>query len=372
MTTRQQSGFSLVELMVAMTVTLIVSAAIYGLLTSGSNAFRREPEVADRQQNIRVAMDLISRDVFNAGAALPTFSQVFTRVDLGGGACNGADGLNGCGDPGALGATAAAARAPGDGGDPSTNSDVLEILTTVENCRPQNLCGGIAGSAGVFVTRAALGACVGSAPFVVIANATTPAFAIHPVQVPSGSPQACTVGVGNSAVNGNLNLGDVVQPWAPAVPIDPNTTPFIYAARVVRYGIGPSSDPTDPNPALWRSITGVYAADGTTALAEPPDAMFPDPGSPWQLIARGIEDLQIEYRAGDGVWRNRPSPTALDQWVTLVREVRITLSARASAANLQGQTTAQGAGEDAVRGQLTTVVAPRAAINELRIGEQIQ
>ena len=67
----KERGFSLVELMVAMTVTLIVSGAIYGLLTSGSNAFRREPELADRQQNIRVAMDLISRDVYNAGASCP-------------------------------------------------------------------------------------------------------------------------------------------------------------------------------------------------------------------------------------------------------------------------------------------------------------
>jgi hypothetical protein len=223
----------------------------------------------------------------------------------------------------------------------------------------------------VFVTRAALGACVEGSPFVLIANATTPAFAIHPVLAPSGSPQACTVGVGNSAVNGNLNLGDVVQPWAPAVAIDPNTTPFLYAARVVRYRIGPSTDPTDLNPALWRSSTGGYAGDGT-AVAEPGEVSFPDPGSPWELIARGIEDLQIEYRAGDGVWRNRPLPTAVDDWVSLVREVRITLSARASAANLQGQTMAEGAGEDAVRGQLTTVVAPRAAINELRIGGQIQ
>jgi len=71
--TRHARGFSLVELMVAMTVTLIVSGAMYGRLTSGSNAFRREPEIADRQQNIRAAMDLIARDVFSAGAALPTF-----------------------------------------------------------------------------------------------------------------------------------------------------------------------------------------------------------------------------------------------------------------------------------------------------------
>ena len=92
-----QKGFSMVELVVAMTVTLIVSSAIYGLLTAGGNAFRREPEVADRQQNIRAAMDFISRDTFTAGAALPPFSQVFTRTDPVG--CTG--GLNGCGMAGA-------------------------------------------------------------------------------------------------------------------------------------------------------------------------------------------------------------------------------------------------------------------------------
>src|SRR5512136_2665399 len=108
---QHERGFSLVELMIAMTVTLIVSGAIYGLLTSGSNAFRREPELADRQQNIRIAMDLLTRDVFNAGSALPTFSQVFTLTDPPGGACaGGAAGLNGCGAMGMLGPAAAAAR----------------------------------------------------------------------------------------------------------------------------------------------------------------------------------------------------------------------------------------------------------------------
>ena len=54
-----------------------------------------------------------------------------------------------------------------------------------------------------------------------------------------------------------------------------------------------------------------------------------------------------------------------------MRQVRITLSARASAANLQGETAA-GGGPDAVRGQLATVVTPRAAFNELQMGGQIQ
>ena len=120
---RQERGFSLVELMVAMTVTLIVSGAIYGLLTSGSNAFRREPELADRQQNIRVAMDLISRDVFNAGAALPTFSQVFTRIDPAGGAC--AAGPQRLRAAGTLGAAAAGARGAGDVEDDGRPRDRL-------------------------------------------------------------------------------------------------------------------------------------------------------------------------------------------------------------------------------------------------------
>ncbi len=67
-----QTGFSLVELMVAITITVIVTGAIYGLVTAGGNAFRREPEIADRQQSIRVAMDSISRDVLVAGQGLPT------------------------------------------------------------------------------------------------------------------------------------------------------------------------------------------------------------------------------------------------------------------------------------------------------------
>ena len=76
-----QQGFSMIELLVAMTVTLIVSSAIYGLLTAGGSAFRREPEMADRQQNIRIAMDAISRDIEAAGGGGPLVGQVFTHTD---------------------------------------------------------------------------------------------------------------------------------------------------------------------------------------------------------------------------------------------------------------------------------------------------
>ena len=59
-------------------ITLIIIGAIYGLLAQGQNAFRREPEISDRQQQIRIAMDLIQRDIVTAGMSLPGFVQAFT------------------------------------------------------------------------------------------------------------------------------------------------------------------------------------------------------------------------------------------------------------------------------------------------------
>jgi prepilin-type N-terminal cleavage/methylation domain-containing protein len=380
MMTRRQDGFSLVELMVAMTVTLIVSGAIYGLLASGSNAFRREPEVADRQQNIRIAMDLISRDVFNAGAALPPFSQVFTRADLGGaGLCTGALGVNGCGDPGSLGATAAAARAPGDGGDTSTDSDVLELLSTDESCPALPVCGvpDPVGSAGRVWVRQPVPACISVPGIALLTNVVVqPAdqlFAVQTVAPAGAGTSPCGTGTGD---NGSLELGAPLAPWGPAgamaLPVaggDPNL--FLYGGQVIRYRIAASPDPQDQSPVLWRSATGLYNTSGVVQ-PEPGEPGFPGAGSPWQLVARGIEDLQVEYMGGDGLWHNLPPVAATNDWNGLVRQVRITLSARVTAANLQGQTIAAGTGPNAIRGELTTVVSPRAAFRELQMGNQIR
>ena len=379
-TRRGDGGFSLVELMVAMTVTLIVSAAIYGLLTSGSNAFRREPELADRQQNIRAAMDAISRDVFNAGTALPTYSQVFSRSDSTGDGCTGGEGVNGCGVMGALGAAAASSRAPGDGGDPSENTDVLEIVSVDEQCPVQSVCSKnpTAGDAGLFVTREQVPGCFSVPGLALLTDNTT--FTVQPALPSTAAPTACPGAGGNSAVNGNVQLGAYLEPWqdSPAIqaPADgpPPAQPavFLYRAHVVRYRVAPSGDPSDAAPALWRSQSGRYARDGSGTVVEPGGASFPAPGSPWELVARGIEDLQIEYMAGDDVWRNLPPASVGGDWTRLVRQVRITLSARVTAQNLQGQTTAGGGAPNAVRGQLTSVVAPRAAFNELQMGGKIK
>ena len=64
---RSTRGFSLLELMVAMVITLVITGAMYGLIVSGQGSFRREPALSDRQQQIRIAMSRIQEDILKAG-----------------------------------------------------------------------------------------------------------------------------------------------------------------------------------------------------------------------------------------------------------------------------------------------------------------
>lgn len=65
--TTHMRGFTLVELLVAMVIATIVLAAIYGSYLVQQNHYLAQSQVTEMQQNIRAAMDLISRDIRMAG-----------------------------------------------------------------------------------------------------------------------------------------------------------------------------------------------------------------------------------------------------------------------------------------------------------------
>jgi prepilin-type N-terminal cleavage/methylation domain-containing protein len=71
MTYRPARGFSLVELMIAMVIGLVVMGAATSLFKTGMDATMMITEQAEMQQNVRAAVNLISKDISMAGAGLP-------------------------------------------------------------------------------------------------------------------------------------------------------------------------------------------------------------------------------------------------------------------------------------------------------------
>jgi prepilin-type N-terminal cleavage/methylation domain-containing protein len=352
-----QAGFSMIELTIAMLVTLIVSGAIYAMVGVGGNAFRREPALTDRQQNIRIAMDLVSRDVQNAGASTPMpWIQLFTQ------------GLDGAGP---------AAPAGGD-------TDFLELIGNDGSCPDLAVCS----LQGVSMnTKVTLPGCY-SLPGIVLVFGDTQSrlmYGCPPGNAQNNSSSCGSTGNsgggssgGGSSGGGNSNPnGHIVFPPGQG-PDDMNppggnigfVPTGISPVTQVRYEIRLDSEGV---PNLWRSPFGGRDVDGNGGNQGGSCAdSTGDLGDGWEMVARGIEDLQVRYMSqGDfaaDTWTDEPPAMVANNYNTIVRQVEITLRARTvGQANLTGQTT-QG-GITAVRGALQTRIAPRAALQMLGLAE---
>jgi type II secretory pathway pseudopilin PulG len=66
------SGFTIAELLIAVAVMLLVTAAVFAMLDPARGAFQAQPEVADLQQRLRVAADALASDLLMAGAGSST------------------------------------------------------------------------------------------------------------------------------------------------------------------------------------------------------------------------------------------------------------------------------------------------------------
>jgi prepilin-type N-terminal cleavage/methylation domain-containing protein len=338
-----QAGFSLVELLVAITVTAIISAAIYGLMFSGQASFRRDPELTERQQNIRVAMDVIQRDIASGGMGMNRFVQTFT---------NGLD---------STGTVPSVINGVGQ-------NDVLEILGNDGQCRPVEICE-VDGTRETVYTFEPLPSCYseGLPGFIYVSGSTSVASSLLSGGVLFASMDPPTFGTAcagrsNSHVNFAPANGAPFNPpnacGAPGGVV--SETPqcnLIAKMQLVRYEIAP--DPADVTiPCLWRSQIGRASTDGTATGIAPP-------GGGWQMVARGIDDLQVQYMNGaaPGIWSDAPGAVVDLDFNSIVQQVRVTLSARAFAIGLGGG--AAPASGPATRGQLTSVTAPRSALNAL-------
>lgn len=334
---RRQAGFTLLELMVALVVTLVITGSMWGLMASGQGSFRREPVLMDRQQQIRIAMSRIQEDAYRAGLGMGNLVQAF------------GENLNGVG---MLGVRVAGDPALGGG-----NSDFLEIRQQTDDCPSVRVNPGNPRNGSNYNAIDAWPDCYPEPGWVLAffpdGNAKwgwghnqhgsgNQKFNFPPGQQPAGSQMA---GVANLSCSFDLAILPGACPVA-------NQGEAVFFAQMdrIRYQLGNDVDGT---PSLFRSASGGF--DGTT------EAFSNPPGNAWQVVARGIEDMQIRYRTFAG-WQNNAPVIVPPSFDNIVREVEVTLWARTVGQNLlQGQTVAAGNQVPAVRGSLVTSISPRAA-----------
>ena len=360
MTRERQAGFSLIELLVAMTITLIVSGAIYGLLAGGQNAFRREPELTERQQNIRLAMDLIMRDTANAGVSLPPFTQVFTT------------GLD------------------DDGGSPpgpsGSQSDQYEMLTG-SNQESEPVCVNVTNGQGtqLFLVRSFVPTIDPDGPnpsarkvFLVFSNHTgagrdTNAEDRWTTRRLSSQLPAATYGPGGATPDCSAG---------PHVPLTfVSTTPGNASTLCEPATEAPIGNVSGGTGCAQQVTRIVYGSQVRYRIRAEPDGVpvlqrsSTDDPSGFQTLARGIEELQIQYASvGEpDVWLDEPPPVAdpalppadIPGYASLVGQVRVTLTSRSEAQNIQGATNDASGANARMRGSLTSTSAPRATLMHL-------
>jgi prepilin-type N-terminal cleavage/methylation domain-containing protein len=338
-----ERGFSLIEVLISMVVTLIVMAAVFGLLTRGQRSFQREPEVADLQQSARTALDLVTKDILQAGAGLPPEFPSFSRV------------VNGAGD-----------AAP---------TDVLEVIGTFQ-------------SAGNVYLEPEQVRDVDAGGIVQLIEATT--------NLTMDDPLTANVDEGMVLIYNNVANVDTTGAVPPRVPqwalaqvtaVVPDPGGAFVTLDYVKYPV-PYSNLATPGlpddtffwnpPAQMPMISRVSVVRYTTQL----DALGTYSGPPPQILLREtdfsgnqqavayLEDFQIRYVIGvtaPAEQDNPPDPTVDLAGVVLTAEntlasVRISITARSVTAGLEGASEGTMVGDrqdDFIRKTFSTNVNPR-------------
>ena len=92
---RRNSGFSMVELMVALTVGLLVLAAVAAVFVNSSKNYKTTDSLARLQENARIAMQVLTNDIRRAGYVGCMGSIENVKVNLNDGVVGGVKYVNG-------------------------------------------------------------------------------------------------------------------------------------------------------------------------------------------------------------------------------------------------------------------------------------
>ena len=279
---RANQGFTLIELMVAMAISLVIMGAIFLTFKSQQDSYVVQDQITATQQNLRAAMYILTRDIQMAGYYTNFDADQFT-MDW--------DDLDG--DTEIIRPLIYARNNVADGGGDNIkdNTDVIVIVKASD-------------------VRHTLA--VGED-----ATAGTITLASRDFDVDGNDDLNTTTRKYGLLVKGDLSTAEFFEVDSAAGNITPpgglteNYTAgdLICRADIILYKI----DENATNPSLRKRNLG---SDNVV--------------NPYQVVAENIDNLQFRYLLSDGTWTNDPSATGQEP---NVRAVEISLLARTANTN---------------------------------------
>lgn len=249
-----ERGFTLIELMISLVITTVIVAAGYTILTSTHKATLANERAVGTQQNARVAMELIARDIKQAGFGMP----LAPNLPVGGTAGNCAPG----------GTTAAIRPVDNNSATPltavnDTGADSISVVVPRTNPGWTLQLSAPAGGAGSFTT-------------ITLTNTAVTEMVNEGMQNNSGAYVSLggvvTVPVTSSS-GATITLGNPTYA--------PMNFPFgtqVYLLQCVTYQVATgTANCGSAGPCLTRTVDSGTAATVTTPLVD------------------GVEDLQFSY-----------------------------------------------------------------------------
>lgn len=299
---RSARGFSIVELMVAVTLSLILLGGVVALFAGSRKSYEDNEHLARIQESGRFALDQIIRDVRSAGylgcAKEVPFSNTLNTSTNGliWNFQNAAEGFQSSGSAWSptLDTTLVSSAA-------TVNSDVLVLRRPDPDAQAKHLSTFMASSSGALdVTPTAPAYAAGDTLMVTDCNATSvfevTSYAAGVVGHAVSAPQGAATGGVASAGNSTADLGYAYQAGATVLPI-----------QTVIYYVRQSTDPANGN-SLWRRV-------GRDAPQE---------------LVEGVDSLQVLFgvdTTGDRIVDDYVPASSVTNWADAIG-VRVALLVR--------------------------------------------